>query len=98
MKLAEALTLRKHLVSKVDQLKELKKVGDQGLFELRSERVRVNDDIDEVKLQIPRVDFKDLTEEYDRYSKALRLLDTAIQQTNWTAELEGFTMPKGIEV
>lgn len=98
MKLAEALVMRKHLEAKVEQLKPLKINGDNGLFELKTERKNINENVDEVKMQVPKVQLKDVTEEYDRYSKALRQLDTAIQQTNWTAELVGDVDLKGINV
>jgi hypothetical protein len=97
MKIAEALVLRKHLEAKVEQLKPLKINGDNGLFEMKTERVNVNDTIDEVKLQVSKVKLADVTQEYDMYSKALRELDTAIQQANWTHAVK-FTAPKGVAV
>jgi hypothetical protein len=97
MKIAEALVLRKHLEQKVEQLKPLKMSGDQGLFELQTKRVKVSDEFDEVSLQIPKLQLKDVTKEYDTYSKALRELDTAIQQANWTAEVD-FKTPTGVNV
>lgn len=98
MKLAEALVLRKHLEAKVKQLEPLKVNGDNGLFELKTERRNINENVDEVKMQIPKVELKNVTEEYDKYSKALRQLDTAIQQTNWSAELVGEVGLEGINV
>lgn len=89
MKLAEALVLRKHLDAKVQQLKPIRDLGERGVFELKIERVKVSDEIDEAKIQIPKLKLADVTAEFDKYSKALRQLDTAIQQTNWTAELKG---------
>lgn len=83
MKIAEALVLRKHLAEKVEQLKPLKVNGDNGVFELKTERVNINENVDEVKMQVPRVTVADITKEYDKYSKALRELDTAIQAANW---------------
>jgi hypothetical protein len=97
MTLAEALILRKHLEAKVEQLKPLKAAGDQGLFELKTERKKVTDEVDEVKFQIPKVDMKELTKEYDLYSKSLRQLDTAIQQANWATKLT-FTLDENINV
>ena len=97
MKIAEALVLRKHLEQKVEQLKPIKMAGEQGVFELKTERVKVSDEVDEVKFQIPKVDFHEITKEYDMYSKALRELDTAIQQANWTAEV-AITLDKGIAI
>lgn len=88
MKIAEALVLRKHLEAKVKQLEPIKQVGDNGAFELKTERVKISEEVDEVKFQIPKVDMKDITAEYDRYSKALRELDTAIQKANWQYEVD----------
>lgn len=88
MKLAEALVLRKHLVAKVEQLKPLKMQGDKGLFELQTQRISAGENVDEVKLQIPKVTLEQVTAEYDKYSKALRQLDTKIQEVNWLTEIE----------
>ena len=88
MKIAEALVLRKHLAEKVEQLKPLKINGENGLFELRTERKNVSEQVDEVKIQVPKVTLKDVTAEYDKYSKALRELDTAIQAANWAHEVD----------
>jgi len=88
MKIAEALVLRKHLEAKVEQLKPLKLNGDNGLFELKSERVKVSDEVDEVKFQVPKVQLSDVTKQYDMYSKALRELDTAIQAANWQFDVD----------
>jgi ribosome-associated translation inhibitor RaiA len=97
MKIAEALVLRKHLEAKVEQLKPLKINGDNGLFELKIERTKVSEEVDEAKIQIPKVSLKEVTKEYDMYSKALRELDTAVQQANWTAEVD-FKTPTGVNV
>lgn len=88
MKIAEALVLRKHLEAKVKQLETLKLNGDRGMFEFRSERVKVSDEVDEVKFQIPKITLDQVTEEYDKYSKALRQLDTKIQEANWKYAVE----------
>lgn len=97
MKIAEALVLRKHLAEKVDQLKPLKLNGDNGLFELKTERHKINEEVDEVKFQIPKVQLADVTKQYDTYSKALRELDTAIQAANWKYEVE-VTIAKEVTV
>ena len=97
MKIAEALVLRKHLEAKVEQLKPIKMAGDQGLFELKTDRTKISEEVDEVKFQIPKVELANVTKEFDTYSKALRELDTAIQQANWTAEV-GFKIPAGVNV
>lgn len=97
MKIAEALVLRKHLEQKVEQLKPIKLAGDNGAFELKTERVKVTEEVDEVKLQIPKVELTSITREYDMYSKALRELDTAIQKANWIAEVD-VKLDKGIAI
>lgn len=76
---------------KVAQLEPLKVQGDKGLFELKTERRSVSDNVDEVKTQVPKVTLKEVTEEYDKYSKALRQLDTAIQRANWETDLKDFS-------
>lgn len=97
MKLAEALVLRKHLEQKVRQLEPVKVNGDNGLFELHTERKNINESTDEIKFQVPKVDLKDVTAEYDKYSKALRELDTAIQRTNWETDID-YTVADGVNV
>lgn len=87
MKLAEALVLRKHLQAKVAQLEPIKLNGDRGIFEVQVSRKNINDTTDEVTAQIPKLTLSDVTAEYDKHAKALRLLETAIQQANWTTEL-----------
>lgn len=98
MKLAEALVLRKHIAKKIEQLAPIKEYGDRGLLEKRQQRVKVAEEIDEVTISVPHVSLKEITAEHDLYSKSLRQLDTAIQQTNWTAELQGFELDKGISI
>lgn len=97
MKIAEALVLRKHLELKVKQLEPVKVNGENGLFELHTERKAVTDSVDEIKLQVPKVELKDVTKEYDLYSKALRELDTSIQKANWEFDVD-FKKPAGINV
>lgn len=88
MKLAEALVMRKHLMAKVDQLKPLYMQGEKGLFETKTERRAVNENTEEVVTLIPKITLADVTKEYDKYSKALRLLDTEIQRVNWTTDID----------
>lgn len=97
MKIAEALVLRKHLEAKVKQLEPLKVNGENGLFEMKTERRNISENVDEVKLQVPKVELKDVTQQYDMYSKALRELDTAIQRANWEFDVK-VTLNKDIAV
>jgi len=84
MKLADALLRRKELQQKVDQIKQIK---DRDLFEFRFERKQVNDNIDDIKAQVPKCELNQVTAEYDYYSNKLRLIDAAIQQLNWTVDI-----------
>jgi hypothetical protein len=84
LKLAEALLRRKELQAKVDQLRTIK---DKDLFEVRGKRTRLTDDVDDVVMQVPLLSAKQVTHEYDWYARQLRLIDAAIQQANWTVEL-----------
>lgn len=97
MKIAEALVLRKHLESKVKQLEPLYFNGQKGLFEVKTERKTISDNVDEVTMTIPKITMQDLTEEYDKYSKALRELDTAIQAANWQYDVK-VTLDKTLAV
>lgn len=88
MKVAEALVLRKHLEAKVKQLEPIKMAGENGMFELKTQRQKINEDVDEIKFQVPKVALADVTAEYDKYSRALRILDTKIQEANWVNNLD----------
>ena len=87
MKLAEALLLRKQLTQKVEQLKPLKMQGEQGLFEFKSERKSVSDQIDEVTMRLPRITLAEVTKEFDHYATQLRKLDASIQKANWETDV-----------
>lgn len=88
MKIAEALLLRKQLEAKIKQLEPIKTAGENGIFELKVQRVKINDDVDEARLQIPKLELKDVTKTYDMYSSELRKLDTAIQKANWQFDID----------
>ena len=92
------MVLRKHLEAKVKQLEPIKLQGDRGLFEIQTQRSKISEEVDEIKTQLPRITIESVTKEYNKYSKALRELDTAIQQTNWAADLKGTVTLDGIEV
>lgn len=85
MKLAEALLRRKELQQKVDQIAV---VRDKDLYELRFKRQKVSEDIDDITAQVPKCTLSQVTAEYDYYANKLRLVDAAIQQANWTTEIE----------
>ena len=85
VKLAEALLRRKELQDKVLILKQIK---DKDLFEVKVRRQNVSDGIDEVVAQVPKLTASQVTQEFDYHSRQLRLIDAAIQQANWTTEIE----------
>jgi hypothetical protein len=85
VKLAEALLRRKELNGKVDSLTQIK---DKDLFEVKFQRKAVNDNIDDVIAQVPKLTASQVTAEFDFYSRQLRLVDAAIQQANWTVDVE----------
>lgn len=85
IKLAEALLRRKELQNKVDLLKQIK---DKDLFEVKGERRRITENIDDIVLKVPKIDVSQFTREYDWHARQLRKIDALIQQANWTVEID----------
>jgi hypothetical protein len=85
IKLAEALLRRKELNDKVAQLKT---INIPGLFEVKASRKNVTENIDDVVVKVPKITMAQVAAGYDWYSKQLRLVDAAIQQANWSTEIE----------
>jgi hypothetical protein len=85
VKLAEALLRRKELQQKVDVLRQ---INEKALFEVRAQRKNVTENLDDVIAMVPKLTASQVTAEYDWHARQLRLVDAAIQQTNWTAEVE----------
>lgn len=85
IKLAEALLRRKELQDKVNILKTIK---DKDLFEIRAQRKQVTENLDDIVAQVPKLTASQVTAEFDFYARQLRLVDAAIQQANWTVEIE----------
>ena len=85
IKLAEALLRRKELQGKVDMLKQIK---DKDLFEVKAQRKNVTENIDDIVAMVPKLTASQVTAEFDFYARQLRLVDAAIQQANWTVEVE----------
>jgi hypothetical protein len=85
VKLAEALLIRKELQKKVDQIGSIK---DRDLFEVKARRQRVEDGIDDVVAQVPKLTLSQVTREYDYCAKRLRMVDSAIQQANWRTVID----------
>ncbi|MCP4475437.1 MAG: hypothetical protein GY821_12895 [Gammaproteobacteria bacterium] len=85
IKLAEALLRRKELQGKVDTLKE---INVKGLFETKMTRKNVTDNVDDIIAQVPIIKIEQVTACFDWHSRRLRLVDAAIQQANWTTEID----------
>jgi hypothetical protein len=88
MKIAMALLLRKQLEQKVEQLRPLKLRGDEGLFETKVSRKNISETVDEATITVPRVTLADITRTFDFYAGELRKVDAAIQQANWSFDIE----------
>lgn len=86
IKLAEALLRRKELQAKVEMLKKFK--DNQMFYQIRGERKKVTEGLDDISADYPKLDANQVTREYDFAARQLRLIDACIQQTNWTAEIE----------
>jgi hypothetical protein len=85
VKLAEALLRRKELQGKITVLSQIKK---EALFEVKAQRKQVTENIDDVIAAVPKLTASQVTEEFDWHARQLRLIDAAIQQANWTSEVE----------
>jgi len=85
IKLAEALLRRKELQGKVDQLAEVK---ESDMAEFKMQRVKATDGVDDIRASVPKVTMNQVTAAYDWHARQLRLVDAAIQQANWTTEME----------
>lgn len=85
-RLAECLLRRKELQQKIDRIGSIKV---QDVYETKGKRVKVTEDIDDLVLSVPKLQLNQVTREYDFYAKQLRLVDAAIQQVNWTTDVDG---------
>jgi len=85
VKLAEALLRRKELHGKVEILQV---ILDKNLFEVKAQRRNVTESIDDIIAQVPKLTASQVTAEHDWHARQLRLVDAAIQQANWTCEIE----------
>jgi len=85
IKLAEALLRRKELGEKVKSVSNFKSAD---VYEVKVKRQKVSDDIDDIVASVPKLTLSEVLAEFDFYSRALRLIDAAIQQANWTTEVE----------
>ena len=85
MKLAEALLLRKELQQKVDRLRA---IDQRDLFETKTGRKQASEGIDDIIAQVSKVSFQQFTHCFDWHAKQLRRVDAAIQQANWSVDVD----------
>jgi hypothetical protein len=88
MKIAEALLLRKQLEAKVKQLEPLKLQGENGVYAEKVERIHVSENVDQLRMVIPKLTLTDITKTYDHYASELRKLDASIQKANWSFDVD----------
>lgn len=67
---------------------QLAKINTRDLYELRVERIKVSDNLDQVTAQVPKMAWQQVNAAYDHYAKALREIDLVIQQANHSTEVE----------
>jgi hypothetical protein len=85
VKLAEALLRRKELAGKVATLTTIKAAD---VYTLKTTRKPAHEGIDDIVAQVPKLTASQVTAEFDWHARQLRLIDAAIQQANWTTEIQ----------
>lgn len=85
IKLADALLRRKELNEKMAVLRHFK--DNQVFYTVRGSRVPVEKGIEELNMDIPKLELSQVTAEFDFVARQLRLIDAVIQQANWTTVL-----------
>lgn len=91
VKLAQALLRRKELSERISRMRPLHERRD--LLNQQVKRVNVAEGIDEVTITNGNVTAAQLDREYNSLCSQLRGIDAAIQQANWTTDVEvGDTM------
>jgi hypothetical protein len=85
IKLAEALLRRKELQEKLNVVRQF---SNKDFFVLKATRRNITENIDDIEAAVPKLTLSQFTREMDHYARQLRLVDAAIQQANWTQEIE----------
>ena len=83
--LAEALLRRKELAAKCVVLANIKA---NALYEVKASRKQISESLDDIVAQVPKLTAGQVTAEYDWHARQLRLVDAAIQQANWTSQID----------
>lgn len=95
VKLAEALLRRKELQQRVDVLKD---IDAKAFYEVKAQRIKVTDNLEDVTAHVPKLTASQVMSEINHYSRQLRLIDAAIQQANWTTEIDASNTMEDYEV
>lgn len=85
IKLAEALLRRKELANKIPAMTAIKQAD---IYQVVTTRKPAHEGLDDVIAKVPKLTLSQVTAELDWHSRQLRLIDAAIQNANWTVELE----------
>lgn len=85
VKLAEALLRRKELNERLARIGHVKQ---QDVFDVKVKRMNVTESVDDVTAAVPKLAYAEVDAEYNYYAKQLRLVDAAIQQANWTTDID----------
>ncbi len=85
VKLAEALLRRKELATKIPIVAQIKQAS---VFEVKTTRKLAHEGVDDIIAQVPKLTLSQVTAEFDWHARQLRLIDAAIQQANWTTEID----------
>jgi len=83
--LAQCLLRRKELQEKLQGISNIK---SQDIFEVRVVRKKAHEGIDDVTATIPKLEFNQVTAEYNYTASQLRQIDAIIQRMNWTVEIK----------
>ena len=83
--LAQCLLRRKELQ---DKLQGISNIKSQDIFEVRVVRKKAHEGIDDVTATIPKLEYNQVTAEYNYTASQLRQIDAIIQRMNWTVEIK----------
>ena len=85
IKLAEGLLRRKELTSRLGVLSHVKQTDWVQVIHTRK---AISDSTDDIVSKVPKFRPEELMAEINRCSMQLRFVDAAIQQANWTTDIE----------
>jgi len=84
-KLAELLLRRKELSERLPRIAHVK---DKDVYEPKIARRGVTEGVDDILASVPKLSLAEVMAEYNQTASQLRRVDAAIQQANWTVDVE----------